>query len=584
MLTVEQFIECSKSKDLGRDLTSNPDQLEAVTAPIDQSQKIIAGPGSGKTTVLVLRILKIIFVDNVDPASILATTFTIKAADELKSRLLGWGEIIRRHSLSDIPLSDDVKTKIRGINFDLVTAGTLDSIAQQTLLDNRLPGQAPPVILDDAVALSLMNKKGYLATGMFQPSMKDLYKAEEERVFGKIPSSDKMSEYLINLNNRMKENMIQIEKLSGYPCLKKVLTAYNTYLEENLQMDFPALEQAYYKFLINSESRTYLDTIKFILVDEYQDTNLQQEAIYKEIIANVCRNGGSCMIVGDDDQSMYRFRGSRVYLFTDLESRMASTGVVFKLFFLNKNYRSTPNIVDFFNRFVTMDSDFQSVRIRKPDMIAERKDCVNYPVLCMFRDTVEELSRDLGDWILKIVRGNGIKFRDNDGKEWEIRKSEKGTAADAVVLSSSPAEMTSNKKYRMPYILNQYLTSRGVEVFNPRGQDLQDVDSVGLLCGLTLLCIDPLNEYLTTSTSRGSPSVWVPNDVFNKIMEWRVRAQGMIVNNPIDIRGKVYLKDYVDSWQQFRTIDGSKWDKDSVALVGIMYDLISWVPSMPREV
>ena len=583
MISVEQFIEATKSKDLDRDLTANPEQKESVTAPVNESQKIIAGPGSGKTTVLVLRVLKIIFVDDVDPASVIATTFTIKAADELKSRLLGWGEIIRLYCLKNLDLSDEIETKIRGINFDLVTAGTLDSIAQQTLLENRLPGQAPPVILDDAVALSLMNKKGFLATGMFQPSMKDLFEEEERRVFGKVPLSDKRSEYLINLNNRMKENMIPIEKLSGYPCLKKVLSAYNTYLDENLQMDFPALEQAYLQFLKNPESQPYLDTIKFILVDEYQDTNLLQEAIYREIIQTAYRNGGSCLIVGDDDQSMYRFRGSRVYLFNDLEARMASTGVTFKLFFLSKNYRSTPNIVDFYNHFIKMDKDFQSVRINKPDMTAERKDCINYPVLCMFREDVSDLARDLSDLILDVVRGKGFKFKDNEGKEWEIKRSDEGTAADAVVLSSSPAEFTSNNKYRLPYIMNQYLSSRGVEVFNPRGQELQDVPHVELLCGLTLLCIDPLNEYLTTTYVKGSGKTWVPKDVYNKIMKWRTAAQVKVNDNPKDFRGMVNLQDYVECWQQFKPFGGSKWDKDNVALVGIMYDLISWIPSMPKE-
>ena len=135
----------------------------------------------------------------------------------------------------------------------------------------------------------------------------------------------------------------------------------------------------------------------------------------------------------------------------------------------------------------------------------------------------------------------------------------------------------------MPSIMNQYLSSRGVEVFNPRGQELQDVHPVELLCGLTLLCIDPLNEYLTTTYVKGSGRNWVPKDVFNTIINWRLLAQGIVNDNPLDFRGKVRLKDYVESWQQFKPFGASKWDKDNISLVGIMYDLMSWIPSMPKE-
>ena len=77
-------------ENLGRqiDQKSNPDQHRAISAPINQSQFLVAGPGSGKTTVMVLKILKFIYVDDVHPSSILATTFTRKAAAELRSRIL----------------------------------------------------------------------------------------------------------------------------------------------------------------------------------------------------------------------------------------------------------------------------------------------------------------------------------------------------------------------------------------------------------------------------------------------------------------------------------------------------------------
>src|SRR5713101_2011972 len=76
---------------LGKPLDDDPDQEAAVAAPVNQSLQLIAGPGTGKTTSLTLRVLKLVFVDGVPPLSIVATTFTKKAAGELRSRILGWG-------------------------------------------------------------------------------------------------------------------------------------------------------------------------------------------------------------------------------------------------------------------------------------------------------------------------------------------------------------------------------------------------------------------------------------------------------------------------------------------------------------
>ena len=82
MISYEEFKEIVV-KTLERDISSNQDQNSAISSRADQSLFIVAGPGSGKTTVMVLKILKFIFVDDIAPSEILATTFTKKAAKEL---------------------------------------------------------------------------------------------------------------------------------------------------------------------------------------------------------------------------------------------------------------------------------------------------------------------------------------------------------------------------------------------------------------------------------------------------------------------------------------------------------------------
>ena len=94
MITYEEFEEIVVNT-LKRDISSNEEQKKSILSNVNQSQFIVAGPGSGKTTVIVLKILKYIFVDDINPSEIISTTFTRKAADELYSRILNWGDQIK---------------------------------------------------------------------------------------------------------------------------------------------------------------------------------------------------------------------------------------------------------------------------------------------------------------------------------------------------------------------------------------------------------------------------------------------------------------------------------------------------------
>ena len=135
MISYEEF-EDIVVKILNRDISSNNDQRSAILSPSNKSLFIVAGPGSGKTTVMVLKILKYLFVDDIEPNSILATTYTRKAAEELYSRVLGWGDEIKNHLIDTIDDDFSKLLQIDRIDFNQIKIGTTDSIAEELLRDS----------------------------------------------------------------------------------------------------------------------------------------------------------------------------------------------------------------------------------------------------------------------------------------------------------------------------------------------------------------------------------------------------------------------------------------------------------------
>src|SRR2546429_4355306 len=154
---------------LHRDIRKESDlgQSAAIRAPINQSLFVIAGPGSGKTSMITLRVLKLILVDNVSAATILVTTFTNKAASELRSRILGWGDIMRRAFLQQSKYKE-VGKQLHDLDFNQVITGTIDSIAEEILSENRQPGSPRPAVVEDFISSAIMVRVGLFGHGRFK--------------------------------------------------------------------------------------------------------------------------------------------------------------------------------------------------------------------------------------------------------------------------------------------------------------------------------------------------------------------------------------------------------------------------------
>jgi len=626
MISYSQF-ENIVVNELKRDILSNKDQKTAISSDKNQALFIVAGPGSGKTTVMVLKILKFIFVDDVNPNEILATTFTKKAARELHSRILSWGDEIKNHLSGKITDEKGLK-KLNRIDFNQIITGTIDSIAEEILRIHRDPGTNQPVVIENFVANSAMissglfNKDRYLNKDL-QSYLGTITGAEEEK------SPSKMSDLLLDIKNRLYYDQVDFNEFCKNQTIKgskEALNAILDYMNELKKrniLDFPMLEQLFLKRLNSGKLDIFLNDLKIVLVDEYQDTNLLQENIYFTLATSAIANGGSITVVGDDDQSLYRFRGATIDLFTNFPKRAKEQlNINPQEINLSSNYRSSEHIVNLCNHFVELDKEYQSARVKqkpkivfsKPKLndISEDKDENNEKkhkninknpphVLGMFRQNQEILSHDLSIFIRDLVAGKELKkkvkrvLNNNHTTESDLnnnltlnyyKKTKKiiddeiilkldenrGSPSDIAILTYSPKEFSYGNQM-FPYYLKKTLGNFKVpiEVFNPRGQDLQSLKSVSIFCGLILECIDP-DAVFQKSIKK------IPKIAERNMNKWRRMANEYISLSPEPV-SPVSLEEFVNSWK-CRIPRGHDIWPDSVSLIELAYKLIRWVETL----
>ena len=301
---------------------------------------LTAGPGSGKTRVLLWRTLNLIVFHGVKPEDIFLGTFTEKAALQLRQGL-------------NVYLSD--ASRLTGQPYDLsrMPVGTVHSICRRILSDRRFsPGRMRPggVALADELDqyFFLLDKwEELLQAGGFP---RDGNATINSYLTGRNSSSRHGAvASTISLFNRFSEECLDHKRAARSTrdsVLKQLLAMYGAYRDLELT-DLSLLQQAALSHcLAIDESRNVL---RHVIVDEYQDTNHVQEALFFHLAAghrNLC-------VVGDDDQALYRFRGSTVENLVEFEDRCRDRlGLDPRTINLGRNYRSRRAIVNFYTDFI----------------------------------------------------------------------------------------------------------------------------------------------------------------------------------------------------------------------------------------
>lgn len=288
----------------------NTTQAEAVTFG-DGPLLILAGAGSGKTRVLTSRIAYLVLERGIDPSSILAVTFTNKAAGEMRERL----------------------TKLIGLEARSLWLGTFHSLGLRLLrTEARASGVSSDLIVyNDDDQLSLVKQV------MAELSI-------NEKTFS--PKA------ILSRINQAKNENIGPSEFTGYSSdflserVAKVYSLYQKRLREMGCMDFGDLICEPVKLLANNPAilKKYNERFQYVLVDEYQDTNRAQYA-FTNLLASGSRN---LLAVGDPDQSIYAWRGADITNILEFEKDYPDATVLK----LEQNYRSTGNILSAANSVI----------------------------------------------------------------------------------------------------------------------------------------------------------------------------------------------------------------------------------------
>ena len=297
-----------------------------AVAHMDGPLLIVAGPGSGKTQVLVWRTLNLLLTEKAAPADILLCTFTEKAAYELRDRI-----------------ASEAKKVGYGGNLSDLLVGTIHGICNRFLLKYRHRTRllAGYDTFDDLAQQLFLNDHFEEIFG--QPDENDRYLGHWGTKWGAI-------ENLIPYLNKIAEELVDPARLTvaADPFASAIGRAYRSYTEQLLAanaIDFAHLQTEFLRLLDQPDiGEAIAGGVKYVMVDEYQDTNFIQE----EIILRLARPQLNVAVVGDEDQALYRFRGATVRNILEFPTRFEHCARET----LTINYRSHERIVQAYDRWM----------------------------------------------------------------------------------------------------------------------------------------------------------------------------------------------------------------------------------------
>jgi DNA helicase-2/ATP-dependent DNA helicase PcrA len=290
------------------DVYGNAAQMEAILH-VNGPAMVLAGPGSGKTFVIVQRLRNLIINEKIDPSSILVITFTKAAAIEMQQRFM---------RLTDSSYPD-------------VVFGTFHSVFYQIIRQSN-PSNYKLNIADESIKYKFVRE--ILQNAFYRKKI-----SEDDFNEGIELIKDIISEISRIKNTGIKPCNCN-EGIPCRDCFEHIFLEYNKMMKENGFLDFDDMLVKCYELFSADENilKKWQNRFKYILIDEYQDINLLQYRIIKMLCS-----GGNLFTVGDDDQSIYGFRGSDPGIMQKFQADYKEYAP--KVINLTTNYRCGKNIL-----------------------------------------------------------------------------------------------------------------------------------------------------------------------------------------------------------------------------------------------
>jgi DNA helicase-2/ATP-dependent DNA helicase PcrA len=393
--------------------TPNQQQKKAILHT-DGPLYLPAGPGSGKTRVLLWRTFNLIVFHNVKPENIFLSTFTHKAANQLKEGLL----TLLTYATEELNKPFEINN---------MYIGTIHSLCQKLLQDRRLSSKRnrnrPPVVLDElSQFFYLYQGKGFkdvLFPEIENEKPQDLW-LKINTFFDKQSSSkfNAVSSLLSTFNRISEESPVlekweaklNSEKKDEYKTFLWLLNLYRKYKaslkDSPVRTDLSLLQQDAYNYLQSCDRAG--EVFEHIIIDEYQDTNTVQEYI----VFTLAKENKNICVVGDDDQALYRFRGATVENFVNFPERVNHyLGTQPHTIPLITNYRSQKDIVHHYSTFMNLADwsapDGSAYRVEK-DIQAHNQSQAK-TVFKTSNDTIEEVADEIASTVKSLLENNVVE-------------------------------------------------------------------------------------------------------------------------------------------------------------------------------